>query len=83
MFENAFTGGSHLRFTQVSWYSGVHEGFTVFYVVHPTFKNEKSCRCINHTFSECNRQQFDMQLVYYIRLKFEIMLTFIFQSCEW
>ena len=26
-------GGSHLRFTQVSWYSGVHEVFTVFYVV--------------------------------------------------
>ena len=33
MFENAFLGGSHLRFTQVSWYSGVHEVFTVFYVV--------------------------------------------------
>ena len=26
-------GGSHLLFTQVSWYSGVHEVFTVFYVV--------------------------------------------------
>ena len=33
MFENAFTGGSHLRFKQVSWYSDVHEVFTVFYVV--------------------------------------------------
>ena len=25
--------GSHLHFTQESWYSGVHEVFTVFYVV--------------------------------------------------
>ena len=26
-------GGSHLLFTQVSWYSSVHEVFRVFYVV--------------------------------------------------
>ena len=44
-FENAFTGGSFesytklfyafiiSSFTQVSWYSGVHEVFTVFYIV--------------------------------------------------
>ena len=32
-FKNIHWGGSHLRFTQVSWYSGVHEVFTVFYVV--------------------------------------------------
>ena len=90
MFENAFTGGSHLRFTQASilvfqctW--SFHSFlcswcFHHFLAHHPTFKNEKSCRCINHIFSKCNRQQFDMQLVYYIHLN---MLTFIFQSCEW
>ena len=33
MFENAFTGGLTYIFTQVSWYSCVHEVFTVFYVV--------------------------------------------------
>ena len=48
----------------------VYMKFHHFSAHHRTFKNEK-------------RQQFDMQLVYYIRLKFEIMLTFIFQSCEW
>ena len=36
-----------------------------------------------YTFSECNRQQFDMQLVHCICLKFEIMLTSLFQSHEW